>query len=198
MTFCNWPCALCLAGERQHHSVCSEDICGTQWAWALDGVYFSASPAHCDSALILAPLPFHEYVCNRVRSSLYFSLWAQSKRYIATKHKNLMSSAFPKEPTYITCQRRTTTGEATHTNIHTHTRVLPLFSASSPYFRNTATKYISVSIHSLFRWRGDHGGKVRFLFPANYVEEVSNNFTPEANDQVGLKVWIRLTTMSSA
>lgn len=66
------------------------------------------------------PFPFHEYVCNRVRSSLYFSLWAQSKRYIATKHKNLMSSAFPKEPTYITCQRRTRTGEATHTNIHTH------------------------------------------------------------------------------
>ncbi|XP_075875350.1 1-phosphatidylinositol 4,5-bisphosphate phosphodiesterase gamma-2 isoform X2 [Nelusetta ayraudi] len=32
-------------------------------------------------------------------------------------------------------------------------------------------------------WRGDHGGKVRFLFPANYVEEVSNNFTLEANDQ---------------
>lgn len=33
-------------------------------------------------------------------------------------------------------------------------------------------------------WRGDHGGKVQFFFPANYVVEVSgNNLTVEAKDQ---------------
>ncbi|XP_061100878.1 1-phosphatidylinositol 4,5-bisphosphate phosphodiesterase gamma-2 isoform X2 [Conger conger] len=33
-------------------------------------------------------------------------------------------------------------------------------------------------------WKGDYGGKLQHFFPANYVEEVSNNKTVESRDQV--------------
>ncbi|XP_071403455.1 1-phosphatidylinositol 4,5-bisphosphate phosphodiesterase gamma-2 [Centroberyx affinis] len=32
-------------------------------------------------------------------------------------------------------------------------------------------------------WRGDYGGKLQLLFPANYVEQVSNNTKPETKEQ---------------
>ncbi|XP_071767338.1 1-phosphatidylinositol 4,5-bisphosphate phosphodiesterase gamma-2 [Centroberyx gerrardi] len=32
-------------------------------------------------------------------------------------------------------------------------------------------------------WKGDYGGKLQLFFPANYVEQVSNNAMPEAKEQ---------------
>uniref|UniRef100_A0A4W5MG01 Phosphoinositide phospholipase C n=1 Tax=Hucho hucho TaxID=62062 RepID=A0A4W5MG01_9TELE len=34
-------------------------------------------------------------------------------------------------------------------------------------------------------WKGDYGGKLQLFFPANFVEEVSNNIKAESQDQVG-------------
>ncbi|CDR00792.1 unnamed protein product, partial [Oncorhynchus mykiss] len=43
----------------------------------------------------------------------------------------------------------------------------------------------SVSKDSDGWWKGDYGGKLQLFFPANYVEEVSNNIKAESQDQVG-------------
>ncbi|CAJ1057003.1 -phosphatidylinositol 4%2C5-bisphosphate phosphodiesterase gamma-2 [Xyrichtys novacula] len=32
-------------------------------------------------------------------------------------------------------------------------------------------------------WKGDHGGKLQLFFPSNHVEELSNNASPETNNQ---------------
>ncbi|KAM9503828.1 1-phosphatidylinositol 4,5-bisphosphate phosphodiesterase gamma-2 [Salvelinus alpinus] len=42
----------------------------------------------------------------------------------------------------------------------------------------------SVSKDSDGWWKGDYGGKLQLFFPANYVEEVSNNIKAESQDQV--------------
>uniref|UniRef100_A0A673ZCM9 Phosphoinositide phospholipase C n=1 Tax=Salmo trutta TaxID=8032 RepID=A0A673ZCM9_SALTR len=41
----------------------------------------------------------------------------------------------------------------------------------------------SVSKDSDGWWKGDYGGKLQLFFPANYVEEVSNNIKAESQDQ---------------
>ncbi|XP_029289098.1 1-phosphatidylinositol 4,5-bisphosphate phosphodiesterase gamma-2 [Cottoperca gobio] len=41
----------------------------------------------------------------------------------------------------------------------------------------------NVSKESNGWWKGDYSGKVQQFFPSNYVEEVSNNTTPETNEQ---------------
>uniref|UniRef100_A0A4W5MEK1 Phosphoinositide phospholipase C n=1 Tax=Hucho hucho TaxID=62062 RepID=A0A4W5MEK1_9TELE len=43
----------------------------------------------------------------------------------------------------------------------------------------------SVSKDSDGWWKGDYGGKLQLFFPANFVEEVSNNIKAESQDQVG-------------
>lgn len=41
-----------------------------------------------------------------------------------------------------------------------------------------------------FRWKGDHGGKLQLFFPANYVEEISNNTQEDTRRQVKIRVQV--------
>lgn len=152
MTFWN----LCLARERLCHSVRSEDIRGTQWDRALDGV--------CSAFLWLSSnfgaFPFREYFCHRVWSSLCCSAWARSERYIATRLHDLMSSAFLKERTYITCQSTAMTGEAKRAHEHKmHKRegFSIIFSICLRTYPNKATKcidWLTLQVEGRPRWEG--------------------------------------------
>uniref|UniRef100_A0A8C2WT92 Phosphoinositide phospholipase C n=1 Tax=Cyclopterus lumpus TaxID=8103 RepID=A0A8C2WT92_CYCLU len=45
----------------------------------------------------------------------------------------------------------------------------------------------NVSKESNGWWKGDYGGKLQLFFPANYVEEVSNNTKPDIKGQVNMR-----------
>lgn len=141
----------------------------------------------CDPALILVRFLFVNIFVIVFDPLSCCSASAPSEQCIATKLHNVTSSAFLKERIFITCQRTAMTGEAKHTQ--NARGVLVLFSLFRSYFPNKAPKCIDCSLTSLCRWRGDHGGKVQYFFPANYVEEVCNNFALEAKDEVDLKVY---------
>uniref|UniRef100_A0A8C9VXR9 1-phosphatidylinositol 4,5-bisphosphate phosphodiesterase gamma n=1 Tax=Scleropages formosus TaxID=113540 RepID=A0A8C9VXR9_SCLFO len=56
----------------------------------------------------------------------------------------------------------------------------------------------NVAKYSSGWWKGDYGGKKQLYFPANYVEEVSNNKITEQGDQVIQHSIYHLTVLKSA